>query len=244
MKSLSKALDVLEFVICREGEAVTPSDAAVACGINTSSCVRMIKLLVDRGYLEQVSRRSGYVAGPAAVSLGDRKSVYGRLAEAATAPLTVLAEQIGGLVNLSVCHQGRRYIVKHLGRETKVRLAPAIRYNDNFYDSATGRLLMATMSRDDVARLVGRIGLPSGIGDLAGLERELALYRQRGWVKFWSDIQQLWVVGSLVEVSGFPSAAIGFGVIGEAEADDAVGWSGTAAAGIEANLAGVRLGSY
>jgi len=244
MKSLGKALEVLEYVVCQEGTAVTPSEAAAACGINVSSCVRTIKLLVERGYLEQVSRRSGYVTGPAAVALGDRRSVYGRLAAAAAEPLAVLAQRINGLVNLSVYHRGQRYIIKHLGNEARVRLAPQLRYDDDYYDSATGRLLLSTMNSEEVDALVKNVGLPSGQRNRKELEQTLAEYRRQGWVKFWSERQQLWIVGSLVTVPGLPVAATGFGVADEKTAEQAVVWTVEATNAIAARLREVKMCSY
>ena len=92
MKTLQKALDLLELVSTRDGEAVTPKTASEKLGINQSSCVRLMQTLTDRGYLTQVSRRAGYTGGPALTAYGCRKTCCNALAAAAVDRLLDMIE--------------------------------------------------------------------------------------------------------------------------------------------------------
>ncbi|UKI30498.1 MAG: helix-turn-helix domain-containing protein [Lentisphaeria bacterium] len=116
MKTLQKALDLLELVSTRDGEAVTPKTASEKLGINQSSCVRLMQTLTDRGYLTQVSRRAGYTGGPALTAYGCRKTCCNTLVAAAGEQLRRLSTELGGrMINLSVAHRDRRYLIFQCG---------------------------------------------------------------------------------------------------------------------------------
>ncbi len=240
MKSLNRALDILEYVVCHEGTPITPTEAAEACGTNVASCVRTLRTLVERGYLEQVSRRDGYVPGPLTATLGDRKSGYAQIADASVAPLTQLSERIGKLVNVSVLCNGRRYVITHLLGHGGGRTNPTSYDCEDNLDSATGRLLMALMNKAELTATVRKCKIAleywPGVENVDELYEKLTKLREQGWVKFWSERQKCWVIGSLIRVEGYPPAAIGFGVLNEDECDKAVKLSNEAAAKIAESL--------
>lgn len=111
MKSLQKTFDLLEYVVLRDGEFVTPSEAAEFTGLNLATCARIMGELVGRGYLDKVSRKEGYAPGPMCAALAMRKNGYTRLARAAKEPLQALSEFIGMPVNLSVASGSRRIMI-------------------------------------------------------------------------------------------------------------------------------------
>ena len=60
IKVLNKTFDLLELIRERFPEPVLPGEAAAGLGIPRSTCVRLMKLLTGKGYLEQLSPRKGY----------------------------------------------------------------------------------------------------------------------------------------------------------------------------------------
>ena len=236
MKSLRKALNILEYISCQDGHAVTPSELAKNCKINTTSCVRMLQTLSDRGYLQQVSRKQGYVSGPALVTLGCRESIYKELVNASTSPLKKLSKQIHGLVNISILYRDKRYLLYHYGASPGIQMhnfiTPPWIYNEN----ATERLLLAAAQDEDRNRIIKEIGLPEGQNSLTEFKQELDDIYKKGYVKFWSEGRRYWIAGRLVVAPSYPNAAIGFGVETEAEADMAIEYTKETAEEIKRNL--------
>ncbi|MBR2374598.1 MAG: hypothetical protein IKA87_10260 [Lentisphaeria bacterium] len=67
----------------QNGKKVLPTEVSEALDINLATCTRIMGELIKRGYLEKVSRKAGYIAGPMIVSLNTRDQTYKRIAEAA-----------------------------------------------------------------------------------------------------------------------------------------------------------------
>ena len=59
IKVLHKAFEIIQ-CISESGGAMLPSNIADAIGINQATCVRILRDLIDLGYLEQLGPRQGY----------------------------------------------------------------------------------------------------------------------------------------------------------------------------------------
>ncbi len=222
MKTLRNALDVLEFVAANGGLPTSPSAAAQATGLNLSSCTRIMQTLVSRGYLVQQSRRGGYQLGPAAATYGNRPGRYSELVDAAREPMRKLAREVHAMVNLSVIHNDRRYILYQCGYTEGVRPASTISMPWNYLENATERLLLSAADHAERQRILRAIGLPDGFASEDEFLRELDRLAAAGTVKFYSDFQKHWIVGGLMAVPGYPTAALGLGVATEPDADRAI----------------------
>ena len=222
MKSLQKALDILEYVVLQNGERVTPTRAAEALSINLATCTRIMGELVKRGYLVQISRKDGYIPGPMIPALGTRHNRYEILAAAARTPIEKLSQQLGCQVNFSIMHAGRRIMLcYHLSRQA-LRPWDHFTFSDH-WETATGRLLIAAMDESEGRKAAAA----SGIQPFP--RKELSRIRQAGWVRFRQD--PLEIIGHLIVFPGYPPAAFGFGIPPE-QADRAFGLSGKTAAEI------------
>jgi DNA-binding IclR family transcriptional regulator len=235
MKSLQKTLDILEYITCQNGRGITPSELSKKCGVNITSCVRMVQTLADRGYLEQLSRREGYVPGPASAAFGYRKNKYNKLIEGAIEPLKKLSQRTRGMVNISVIHRDKRYLLYFCGATPNINLQ-RFSMKWHYLENATERLLLAAKPQEDRKRIINQIGLPDIYGSMEEFEHELDEILNQGYVKFWSTFQNYWIVGGVVIVPEYPIAAIGFAVPTEADADLAIGYVLEAAEEIKRNL--------
>ena len=74
IKVLNKAFDLLELIREYSPHPVLPGEAAETLNMPRSTCVRLLKLLTAKGYLEQASPRKGYTAGPLLYLLGSGQS--------------------------------------------------------------------------------------------------------------------------------------------------------------------------
>ena len=226
MKLTNKIFDVLEFVFLQNGNAVTPSMIADIQGMNIATATRILQDLNARGYLHQVSRKTGYVPGPMIESLATRKNVFSEIANAAAAPVRELSEAIQQQVNISVLDGVRRVMLCfYLPR---IGLSPW----DHFFftdhwQTATGRLLLASLEKTEAESVFRVCRIPEK--NLAVLKK----IRMTGYVCFRQD--DLVVMGHLVRVPGYPAAAFGFGVPPEQE-KEAFLLSGKTAKTISRNL--------
>ena len=74
IKSLKKALRILNTLSDGQNKPVTLSELSLLTGTTKSTCAHILSTLVSEGYAERVSHTKGYVLGPAAYCL----SRYGK----------------------------------------------------------------------------------------------------------------------------------------------------------------------
>lgn len=216
MKSLHKAFDILELVFNQDGQPITPSAIAEGSGLNGSTCVRILEAMAKRGYVEKVSRRSGYVPGPAVFGMSQRGSPYFRIIKAAEEPLKRLAWEAKAMVNISVMRGGRRYILNYYNASSHRMPVPneGARYT-NHYSTATGRLLLSLLGQEELEEVIESLGVPDRevwpeADSMERLFEELSRIRKSGYVSY--DGGRQWVLGGVVRGEGCPPAAVGFGI--------------------------------
>ncbi len=208
MKSLKKAFDLLEYVISRGGNPVTPTECAEATHWNMVTCTRIMGELTELGYLEKVSRKSGYRPGPMTAALSLRENVYTQLSKASEAPLRRFASDYGIVVNLSVIHHSNRVMIRICSGKTSWSVWKDFRFamDDGL---PTSRLLLSTLSGPDREKIV-----PLSAAGHRELDRCFK-------TKSYEGLEQgLPVQGHLICVPGFPAAAFGYGVPAGTDGDE------------------------
>ncbi|MFA7184215.1 MAG: hypothetical protein WC082_04945 [Victivallales bacterium] len=217
MKSLDKVFDIMELVAGREGESVSPGTAAKILNLNPATCVRFMKYLCKRGYLEQISRREGYVTGPAGLTFTDRQSKYSKIIEASEEPVKKLADQLNNYMNISILYNSVRYLLYMYSSHTrKTSGARRIRFD---YDVATSRLLLSACDAETRNEIIDLAGMPGAswdnINDRETLLKALEKTRKSACISFPDPRTGQWIIGGLILAEGFPAAAIGFGINGD-----------------------------
>lgn len=147
MKSLGKALALLEYIVLQNGVPVTPGDAARALGFTAVNATRLMKDFVEHGYLVQISRRDGYIPGPMLPALSTRRNPFQRLAAAAAPEIEKLSDSLGCQVNLAVLHQNKRIMLVCRFSDPTATPWPRFRFTDHD-ETATGRLLLAAAEKN------------------------------------------------------------------------------------------------
>ena len=225
MKSLHKIFDVLEYVVLRNGANVTPSEVANALSLNLATATRIMTELVKRGYLDHVSRKDGYIAGPMVISLGTRRNPYERIAAAAREPVAELAAEFRRQVNLAVLNLERRVMLCYALSDSEMQPWDHFFFSDQ-WATATGRLLLSALDDRAALKLVPQEMRPA-------VKAELPAVRKQDHVIF--EIAGETVIGCRVRVPGYPAAAFGFGVAPE-RAGEALEAATAAARQIEETL--------
>jgi DNA-binding IclR family transcriptional regulator len=217
MKSLDKVFDIMELVTSMSGQSVTPGLAAEKLGLNGATCVRFMKYLCKRGYLEQVSRKEGYVAGPACLTFADRQSKYSKIINASEKPIMELAHKLSNYINVSVIYNSMRYLLYSYSSHTQI-VSGAKRLEFG-YEAATSRLLLSACEaeeRDEIIKIAGMPGKSwDNIQDKNKLVKSLADIRKDVCISFKEPYTGQIIVGGLIMVKGFPPAAIGYGIAGD-----------------------------
>jgi len=238
VKSLAKTLDILEYIFNKNGAPATPGEVAENIEINAATCSRIIGELAGRGYIERVSRRSGYIPGPVLYALNLRRSPYGNIAAAAKEPIKKLAGELSTIINIAVMKNAYRYMLYFYTADPNKKFGLWTEYFTDHYSTATGRLLLSVASPEEIDFVIKKLGLPkgewNGIKTKDALLKELAGIAKSGFVKYPQN--DIWVVGRIFKAPGYPHAAIGFGVETEEKADLALSLLEKTVSDIERNL--------
>ena len=132
VRSVDRALSILE-QLAASGRECSLSELSSSAGLSIGTTHRVVRTLVDRGYVRQLASRA-YVLGPHLVELGDRAR-YGT-GIGVDAHLRELAERAGGTAGLAVLdgssvvfvaqaaprHRGLRMVIE-LGEEAPLASA-------------------------------------------------------------------------------------------------------------------------
>lgn len=205
MKSLHKTFDILEYVVLQNGRRVTPSEVAEGVGINIATCTRIMGELLKRGYLEQISRKEGYIAGPMIVSIATRDSLYKQMANAAAEPIYQLSTALTSQVNAAVMQGSTRIMLTYYFRDYYMTMPWKQFHFMDHWQSAAGRLLLSSLDDREAKKIC--------LKDLK-LEKypkeEIETMRKNGFVRFEKDDKI--ILGHIVRCPGFPALAFGLAV--------------------------------
>lgn len=155
---INRALDLLELISIDPDRPKSLRDLAESLDLNHGTCANILKTLIMRGYVEQVSARKGYVLGPKSYAITGNEAYYKDLLEASKEEMDRLTEVINENCLLAILKDNQRIAVyrTYAEQDLQVRTADV----KNAYESASGRLLVAMLPREKVQRYVGKYGLP------------------------------------------------------------------------------------
>ena len=140
IKVLDKSFAILEEIIAATPQPLGPLALAKKLGLNRTTCSRILRMLLDAGYIVQVSRQAGYAAGPRIVTLNNMAQYQSRLLAKAAPMVDQLAGTIGDSVLISQVCRGKRYVLYHRNGnpDREIRLnQPA--FDDLYCDGALRR---------------------------------------------------------------------------------------------------------
>ncbi|WP_326820866.1 IclR family transcriptional regulator [Streptosporangium sp. NBC_01639] len=181
VQSVDRALDVLEALAERGGEAGL-SEIAARTGLPYGTIHRLLRALLDRGYVRQESDRR-YALGGALVRLG---GVAERMVGTWAQPyLTRMVELSGETANLAVLEGDFVIYVAQVPSPRRLRMFAEVGRRVLPHSTAVGKVLMADRADAEVSSLVMRTGMPrrteNTITDLPAMLTELERVRMRGY---------------------------------------------------------------
>ncbi|MCF2505225.1 IclR family transcriptional regulator [Dyadobacter sp. CY107] len=155
---LIKALDILELVAQRSGQAVTLTEISNELQLNQATASNIINTMITKGYLEHVGKKKGYRLGLAAYRLTNEVNYEQDLVSAARETMNQLTAQLNESCLLGVLRNQKRYILHAVHSTQDIQVQ--IRSERNVYETASGRLLIAYLPEKELERLILHNGLP------------------------------------------------------------------------------------
>lgn len=156
VQSLSRAFVILE-AIADAGGVITLSSLATTTGLPMPTIHRLIRTLVDLGYVRQEMSRQ-YSLGPRLTRLGD---VAGRrIAEWSAPHLERVASELGESVNLATLDGDEIVYVNHITpARHSMRMFTEVGRHVATHTTAVGKAILADYPDSEVLALLARTGM-------------------------------------------------------------------------------------
>jgi len=187
VRSLKKALDILDLIIEADMHKVEASLARLAKWMRmpNNSVHNLLKTMVTCGYVSN-SGHGIYVQGVKCRQLG----LLNRLTvpvvhESILAILKQFAARTREGCLLTTLLNGDRVVVARVDSTQAIQVSHATIEDHPFFARATGRILAAFATPEELSHIVDRHGMPGphwkGITTEAALKKALVEVRQQGW---------------------------------------------------------------
>ncbi|MET7989324.1 IclR family transcriptional regulator [Amycolatopsis sp. NPDC005232] len=206
VQSLQRAFELLEHLADTGGEA-SLSELATLSGLPMPTIHRLIRTLVDLGYVRQNTNRR-YALGARLIRLGENASMqFGSWAR----PLLVeLVEEVGETANLAVLERDEVVYVAQVPSKHSMRMFTEVGRRLLPHGTGVGKAMLAQLPVDDVAALLARTGMPAytehTFTDPSSLAVELTRIASQGYALDEAE-QELGVRCIAVAVPGMPVPA-------------------------------------
>ena len=157
VQSVERAFQLLE-VLADAGGVSTLSDLATASRLPMPTIHRLIRTLVQQGYVRQDTSRR-YTLGPRLIRLGE---TAGRLLGSWARPyLAELMEATGETANLAVLEAGEVVYVGQVPSRHSMRMFTEVGRRVQPHCTAVGKVLLAQLPRQEAAGVLGNAPLPA-----------------------------------------------------------------------------------
>ena len=182
---VKRALDILEFCAKHPEKEHALSEIANSLDLNHATCANILKTLVFRQYIEQVGHKKGYRLGSMSYYLTGNNSFRNTLVDLAKPTMKFLCEMLNETVILAVYNKkDNTRITLHTefcSHELQVRSNKG----KNAYETATGRLIIAYLTKEEQMNLLNNTGLPTTLtwkdaATMEDFEREVVRIREKG----------------------------------------------------------------
>lgn len=181
IKVLNKTFDLLELVREWSPHPVLPGEAAAALDMPRSTCVRLLRLLTEKGYLEQLSPRKGYTVGPLLLLLGSGNCYRRRLTLHASTLLEALSREMECSMQFFMRWSNCRLVLCGFNGDELLNLEIARIRRYDLNTSISGRMLLSRAplaeQQEIIASWGGNLGVFQGMAP-EEICAELARFRE------------------------------------------------------------------
>lgn len=185
VRSVDKALRLLELIAESPPEGITLAEASAALGTSKSTVFSIFRTLESRDFVRETPSRHRYQLGTALLWLGDTVDRNGPLAGLARGIIQDLTSTTGLTSRLAVVDDGYPMFLDRVDGPGTVRFQTALGRRELPHASAAGKAILSHMGDDEVETLMATAGMPARtdktITTVPALLEDLALTRQRGY---------------------------------------------------------------
>lgn len=199
--AVKKALDLLEMLIFQDigRNGIRLSDLADKLQVPDNTARNLLKTMIECGFVSQNSD-SRYVVGEKCLQIGNlNKFSSGRIFNAINDALRHFNERINETVSFSVLSNGYRDVIAEAASRRTVRIVYEQASIVNIFTTATGRILSAYTSEDELSLIIERYGMPgknwNNIRDIDSLKKELRQIQARGFDIFPTPDNEVYAFG-------------------------------------------------
>jgi IclR family transcriptional regulator, acetate operon repressor len=182
VQSVARVLDVLE-IVAGAGGQMALSQIASASGFPLPTVYRLVRTLVDRGYMQQLPDRR-YALGSRLIPLGEVAEVM--LGTRARPLLEGLVAELGESANLAALDGDRAVYLGQVPSTHSMRMFTEVGRRVNLHSTGVGKAVLSLLPDDEVRTLMARAGMPRQtphtITDADTLVAALQRIRQDGYV--------------------------------------------------------------
>ncbi len=159
MRTLNRALGILEVFLEIEDDNIRLSELARLSGLNKATANRIVSDLVARGYLNQPKPRGKYYLGTKFISFNQLIMQKRKLTRIAPPYLTKLTESVKDCIVLSIL-DGEEALVIAVGDSQHVlRIALEVGARIPLYCTGQGKALLAGMTEAELDQYLSKITL-------------------------------------------------------------------------------------
>jgi len=155
---IERAIDILEFVAKHGNKPVQLIKIAENSGLSQPTCANIVKTLAAKNYLENISRKEGYILGINAFRLTDNGSYNQSLVAASTDLMEELVNKINETCILAVLKNNKRIVLNEVQANNDLQVKTKV--EADIYPTASGRILMSFLPDKELNQLIQSIGLP------------------------------------------------------------------------------------
>lgn len=184
MKSLNKALDILEVFLDVGGSEIRLSEVAQLTGLNKATVSRIVSILVKRGYLRQVERRGKYVLSTKFLDFSTIIKQRNRIRDIAMPNLIRLNRLVEESVALFSLDRERAIFIEEVHSKYPVRITPDPTFSVPLYCTAIGKILLASKTEQELEEYFRHTDMraytPKTITDLNDFKSHLMTIAKEG----------------------------------------------------------------
>jgi DNA-binding IclR family transcriptional regulator len=173
MQIVDRIFNILEFVAEDPDNPRSLSEIATQSRLNPSTCANITKGLVERGYLEQIAPKKGYILGPMPYYLARNGQYRKDLVSLAHPFMSELADCLQEAVQIAVMRDTNIFILHQIQGNQALQVRSDLLMHHNIYQTAMGRLLLAFSSEKQIEKYILEHGLPGNAWPEAGTAEEL-----------------------------------------------------------------------
>lgn len=215
IKVMDKTFAILEEIVISSPEPLPPLELSRRLQLNRATCSRLLKLLLDSGYILQVSRQKGYVPGPKILTLSNMAAFRKNLLSVARPVIDRCAEELRNSVQIAQLHNGKRYILHHRNCNPRRSIRLDRLSFEDLFSTATGLMLVSHQEPAERMELFRRIREENGVffedfKDVKTIQMKLDSICKSDFFDCRKDVQ--WIYAFPVFENGVFSSALGVSI--------------------------------